>query len=391
MRLLIINYEYPPVGGGAANASWFLARTLVGQGHRVCVLTSAFGKHRGRKVEDGVRVHRIPARRKSIDRSTIGQMMCFAASGLVFAPAIVRAEGVERVIAFFTLPSGLVADWLRVRRGLPYLVSLRGGDVPGLVPDIESIHRRVRWLRRRILGRARAIVANSQGLADLSTRADPFPVAVIPNGVDSEMFRPPATDSSAAPADRLRILFAGRLHKEKNPGLLLEELARLRREGVTAFRLDVVGDGPLAAAMREQARRLDLDDCVVWHGWIDKRELVERYQDADCFVNPSLYESMPNAVLEAMACGLPVVASRVGGNAAIVAEGETGLLFALEEPRQLGRALTRLIRDRSAARRMGAEARARVIERFSWEKVAAEYRRLLDDEPSDREHAGGKT
>lgn len=383
MRLLIVNYEYPPVGGGAANASWFMARALADLGHRVSVVTSAFGEHRGRTVEDGVRVHRIPARRRRIDRSGIGQMTCFAASGLVFAPGIARAERAERVIAFFTIPSGIVAYALKVLCALPYVVSLRGGDVPGLAPEVDRTHHRVRWLRRRILRSARAIVANSQGLADLSARTDPFPVAVVPNGVDTAMFHP----GTAAPGagSPLRILFAGRLHEQKNLELLLDELARLRREGVTAFRLDVVGEGPLGAAMRQRAARLELAGHVVWHGWVGKPELIALYQRADCFVNPSLYEGLPNTVLEAMACGLPVVASRVPGNDVLVADHETGLLFDLEQPRQLGTALRRLLDDREAARRMGAEGRARVAERFSWQAVAAEYLRLLDDGHAGRD------
>ncbi len=379
MRLLIVNYEYPPIGGGASNASGFLARTLAAQGHRVSVVTSAFRQHRGVAVEDGVTVHRIPALRRRIDRAGRGQMLCFALSAMALAPRIVESEGVEGVIAYFTLPSGLVAYRLKARFALPYVVSLRGGDVPGLVPELDRTHRTVGWLRRRILGSARAIVANSPGLADLSARTDPFRVAVVPNGVDSEIFRPPAA-TSAEPGADLRILFAGRLGKQKNLGLLLDELARLDREGAGAFRLDVAGDGPLAAAMRQRAERLGLGDRVVWHGWVGKPELVALYRSADCFVNPSLYEGMPNTVLEAMACGLPVVASRVAGNDTLVVDGETGRLFDLEEPRQLGAALTSLLGDREAARTLGAAGRARVVERFSWGSVAAAFLRLIEGE-----------
>ncbi len=375
MRLMIVNYEFPPVGAGAATASWFLARALVRQGHSVSVVTSAFEDHRGLAVEEGVRVHRIPALRRSVDRSNIGQMACFAGAGLLRSPRIARAERTEGVIAFFTLPSGIVSWRLKGRCGLPYVVSLRGGDVPGLVPEEARTHRLVGGLRQRILRSARVVVANSQGLAELSAKTDPFPVAVVPNGVDSAVFCPGPQESGA----RFRILFAGRLQEQKNLGLLLDELARLRREGLTNLRLDVAGDGKLKEAMCRRAQRLGIDDGVVWHGWLDRPDLLALYQCADCFVNPSLYEGLPNTVLEAMACALPVVASRVPGNDALVADGETGLLFPLEEPRQLGDALARLEGDRAAARRMGAEGRARAVERFSWDAVAAAYLRLFQE------------
>ncbi len=377
MRLLIVNYEYPPVGGGASNASGFLAATLARQGHRVSVVTSAFGKYRGLSVEEGVRVHRIPAHRKRIDRADVGQMRFFVASALIFAPFIARRERVEGSIVYFTVPSGLVGYGLRILLRLPYLVSLQGGDVPGLIPELDRTHRRIRRLRQRILRSARAIVANSHGLARLSARTDPFPVAVVANGVDCAMFRPSADPQPEAEAP-FRILFAGRLQKQKNVGVLLDELARLRRDGMTAFRLDVAGDGPLGPELRERARDLALTECVAWHGWLAKSDLVSLYRRADCFVNPSLYEGLPNTVTEAMACGLPVVASRAIGNDELVAEKETGLLFALDEPRQLGDALKVLMRDRSAARRMGTEGRARVVAGHSWEAVAEAYVELLE-------------
>lgn len=379
MRLLIVNPEYPPVGGGASSASRFLARALVRQGHRISVVTSAFGEHRGVSVEDGVRVHRIPAWRTRIDRAHVGQMMCFASSGLVHSPKIVRAERIEVVIAFFTLPSGIISYWLKVRFGLPYIVSLRGGDVPGLVPELQRTHRRIHWLRHRILGSAKAIVANSPGLAELSAKTDPFAVEVIPNGVDRALFHPPAATPPPDAGSHIRILFVGRLRPQKNLGLLLDQLARLRHEGVTDFKLHVAGDGPLGPAMRRRAQRLGLDDSVEWHGWVPRPKLIALYQSADCFVNPSLYEGSPNTVLEAMACGLPVVASQVIGNETLVSDRKTGLLFSLEEPGQLGNALAFLFRDRATARRMGSEGRARVKEQYSWTSAAAAYLRLLDE------------
>ncbi len=383
MHLLIVNYEYPPVGGGASNASCSLAKTLTLQGHRVSVMTSAFGELRGLTVEDGIRVHRIPARRRHVDRSDLGQMLCFAGSGLVFAPGIVRAERVEGVIAFFTLPSGLVGYWLKARYGVPYVVSMRGGDVPGLDPEVSHVHRRIRWLRQRVLGSARKVVANSPDLAELSESTDPYPVTVIRNGVDSAVFHP--LESAAGPDACFRILFVGRLREQKNLKVLIEQLARLRREGVNAFRLDVVGDGPLTAPMHDLAERFGLGDNVVWHGWAAKPEVLARYQSADCFVNPSTYEGLPNAVLEAMACSLPVVASRVGGNDALVIDQKTGFLFPLDEPDQLGDALTSLIRDKGAAQRMGAAGRAQVVERFSWNSVATAFVRLFE-EPTESCH-----
>jgi len=375
---MIINYEYPPVGAGAGNASWFLARALVRQGIEVSVVTSAFKEFRGVSIEDGVRVHRIPALRKYIGQSGIRQMLCFAASAMVRTPRIVRAEQTENVIAFFTLPSGLVSYWLKLRHKVPYLVSLRGGEVPGLDPAQNQIHRMIGGLRRRILGSAYSVVANSPGLAELSVQTDPFPVIVIPNGVDCEIFCSPEPNTPGVSKEKLQILFVGRLQKQKNLILLLEVLARMKNEGGGGFTLHVAGDGPLGPLMRKRAVSLGLGGNIVWHGWLAKPELIALYQSVDCFVSPALFEGLPNAVLEAMACSLPVVASRIAGHDILVTDGRTGMLFGLDAPQQLSEALTRLMRDRSLARRLGANGRERAKENYSWDAMASAYLRVLN-------------
>ncbi len=116
-------------------------------------------------------------------------------------------------------------------------------------------------------------------------------------------------------------------------------------------------------------------------GWTSSRSLA-CYRRAHVFVNPSLYEGMPNTVLEAMACAVPVVASRVGGNEDLVVEGETGFLFDLAAPQQLTAALQRLRLDPSLGPRLGARGRQRVIDGFSWSSVASQYLRLLDQRVS---------
>ena len=96
---------------------------------------------------------------------------------------------------------------------------------------------------------------------------------------------------------------------------------------------------------RTMQKKLGIEDCLVWHGWVEKGRLREIYRSADCLVNPSLYEGMPNVVLEAMACGLPVIASRVPGNDAVVRHGETGWLFDLDKPECLSGSAPLVIED----------------------------------------------
>jgi len=376
MRLLLVNYEFPPLGGGASNATWSIAQVLTKDGHTVSVLTSAFGKLRGFAEEGGVRVYRVPALRKSQDRSNIIQMCGFAVAASLASRRIAVTDDIEGCIAFFAVPAGPVALLLKRRPGIPYVVSLRGGDVPGHMPELDWYHWMLTPLRRAVLRGADAIVANSPYLARRSMEADPFPVRVIPNGVDGEYFSP----SNAA--DRIangpfRFLFAGRFRSEKNLDSLLTGLRSLSTRTTRPFVLDLAGDGPQREELARQAARLGLSERLKWYGWVNKETLRKLYRQADALVHPSFVEGMSNTILEAMACGLPVIASDIGGNNALVQDGQTGILFNLAEPAALAAAMAKLAREPELGRRMGARGRERVERDFSWESVATRYVELF--------------
>jgi glycosyltransferase involved in cell wall biosynthesis len=377
MRLLLVNYEYPPVGAGAATATQAIARNLVALGHHVTILTGSFRNLPPRSEENGVTVLRVRCLRRRVDRCSVFEMFSFTLSALLSLPSVRASTHPSALIVFFSLPTGPVGAVARSWYDLPYLVSLRGGDVPGLTPEVNWIHRLLAPIRRHILKRAAAVVANSEGLRDLSEAADPIPVHVIPNGVDTDFFRP-SPESWVSARERFRILFVGRFQAQKNLAVLLEQLAALREQRPGRFEIHLVGDGPLRTELKTKANNLCLSDDIVWHDWLEREELSKICRSCHCFVNPSLYEGMPNAVLEAMACAKPIVASRVPGNDAVVQHGITGFLFPLDEPASLRESLQILIDDPARGEEMGRLGREWVTRDFSWEKVAAAYIELLE-------------
>jgi len=377
VNLLLINYEYPPVGGGAANATQALGRVFDELGHKVDVLTSGLRGDVGLKSDGGVRVHRLPVGRHKADRATQGEMIAFLLQSRRAVLHLHRARAFDAAVAFFTIPSGPAALRLHRLCGVPYAVSLRGGDVPGHVPGLGLKHVLTGPMRRSVLRGAAAIVANSEGLAATSRAADPFAVRVIPNGVDLTSFHP-STGAEAPRADRrLRLLFVGRIHPEKNLGVLLRQLAALPPAVRESFELQIAGDGAERPELEVLAGQLGLSAQVRWLGWQPKEAVPALYRSADALVNPSQYEGMPNAVLEAMATGLPILASDVPGNRSVVVPGETGILFPLDQPAQLGAALARLAADPSQGKAMGRAGRRRVETEFSWLRTAQSYLELL--------------
>ncbi len=380
MNILVVNYEYPPIGGGAAYASRHLAEEMARAGHTVVALTSAFGNLRGAAMEHGVEVVRRPVGRARVDRSNMREMATYMASASWGLGGLLKSRAIDVALVFFSIPCGPLGLLGRLGWGVPYVVSLRGSDVPGCDPQLARFHTLLTPLRRCVLRNAAAVTAPSLGLQKKSEAADPVPVEVIVNAVDSLYFQPPdeATRSAAGEGGPLRILYVGRFRSEKNPGLLLEAASRFAADGARRFELHMVGDGPMGPALRAQAQALGLAERVIWWGWMEKHALRDLYLRMDCLVNPSLFEGMPNAVLEAMACALPVAASRVSGNEDVVQHGETGLLFESGDSAGLADALAQLDADRPAARRMGDAGRRWVEERYSWPAMAGKYLALLE-------------
>jgi glycosyltransferase involved in cell wall biosynthesis len=160
--------------------------------------------------------------------------------------------------------------------------------------------------------------------------------------------------------------------------MLLRQFSALRRSHrERKVTLHIVGDGPLRGKLYRMAGQLQVMEDIRWHGWLDKNGLLKVYQQSDCFLNPSLYEGSPNTVLEAMACGLPVIASDIPGNNELVIHGETGFLFDLSKSSSLAEKVGMLIRDRALAFAMGRKARQKVETSYSWERVATAYKDLF--------------
>jgi glycosyltransferase involved in cell wall biosynthesis len=374
MNILCINYEYPPLGGGAANALGHIARELAAMGHGVHVLTSAFADLPREALENGVHVVRTPAARRHREKSDPVQMTAFELSALRVVGALAASRKIDRCLLFFTIPGWASALRLSLR-GIPYVVSLRGGDVPGFDPNLRLFHTILTPIRRLALGRARAVVANSRGLAELSRRTDPVPVRIIPNGVDISLYGR-AADLARRPGP-VRLLFVGRLAKQKNLDFLLTQLAALGEASAPPFELHLAGGGPLDSHLRQRAQELGLTGRVVWHGPLDRAHVVELYGQCDIFVFPSSFEGMPNVVLEAMASALPVLASDIMGTNELVVPGQTGYLHPPDDAAAFRTGLMRLLTDPEHARRLGQAGRERVRREYTWQATARAYEALL--------------
>ena len=219
-------------------------------------------------------------------------------------------------------------------------------------------------------------------LADRMEQVVGYPrrrIAVIPNGVDAEHFRPSgkgkllARSELGLPPDAFLLGTVGRLVPVKNHAGTLRALAALRRIGIDA-KLALAGDGPLRDELQRLAVDLNVQANVSFLG--ELADVAPLLQALDVFVLNSTKEGMSNTILEAMACGVPVVATSVGSNGELVADGQTGYLVPTENDRELTGALERLARKPESLLHFGREARFRVESRFGIDRMVQNYSEL---------------
>ena len=311
---------------------------------------------------------------------------------LPFLPAVYRLLRSLRPQVVHTRNVGTLETQLAAfAAGVPVRIH---GEHGWDVGDLAGENRRMLWLRRlmrHFVHHQVALSAPTQRYLLEQVQVPRAQVTNICNGVDIERFAPPADRASARRAlaatdprgrtvlepDAFVVGAVGRLAAVKNPGLLVEAFAAARIRNA-AFaeraRLVLVGDGPLEAETRAQVTRLGLAE-VTWMPGA-RSDVPQCLQALDLLCLPSLAEGISNAILEAMACGLPVLATDVGGNRELVSQDETGWLLPSGDREALAQLLLRCFEDPARTRAAGAAARARAVTQFSLQTMVDQYHKV---------------
>lgn len=375
LRLLFLNYEYPPLGGGAANATYHLLREFSAfRDIEVDLIASSPGARRVERPWNNVTVHLLDiGKRGSIHYQSYRELLVYAWKAFWYAGKLQRRSSYDVTLAFFGIPCGVIARLLRV----PYVVSLRGSDVPGYSDRLELLDRLVfRRLSRYVWKGARRVVALSEDLAGLARRTcATVPIDVIYNGVDTTEFTPPRSGAGATAAqETLRVGFVGRLIPRKGLQYAIPALRLCRDQGVEV-RLSVAGDGPLRDELAATARREGVADLVEFRGIVPHGELPAFYRSVDVVAIPSLSEALGNVTHEALAAGRPIVTTRTG--AAEIADGAS-IVVETASSEAIARALMQLAAAPELRRQLSENARA-IAESMSWKEAAGRYGKLLRD------------
>ncbi len=330
----------------------------------VACLSGVSEPHGPALTRAGVRVHLFP-RRGSREP---GRMWALA--------GFLRSEKPALVHSFLVGANAYAYGACRLAGAGPLVVSSR--------TSMTMPRRILRHLHAWVFRRADAVIANSTAVRDFTASYYGVPAAairVIPNGVDAGA--PPPPDELEAFRRRagvgregLLVGTLGRLSREKNFALFVSMAAEIagRHPGV---RFAIVGDGPERRSLEESVRSLGMEDRIHFAG--ARSDVAALLGAMDLFVMTSDTEGLPNAVMEAMAASLPVVATRAGGTAEVVAEGTTGRLVPPGEIAPLVAAVEGLLLDGALRRGMGRAGRERIEREFSSRKMVEATRRLYDE------------
>lgn len=385
MKILLHNYEYPPLGGGAGNATEYLLKEFAKFSDiEVTVVTSSIDDvHRIEYPAPHIRIERLPVGKKTGAKDLHFQskknLVAYAWKSWLFSRKILRQERFDLLHAFFSVPSGFVALLLRLEFGVPFLVSLRGSDVPGYSERFKNMYPLLRPVTRSIWRHAARVIANSEGLRTLALLTDASrDIAIIRNGVDTEEFFPVPREYTARPEVPFRILAIARLTPRKGLRTLLEAMLILQNRKQRVFTLDIAGDGDERLMLETFVREKGLSDRVRFLGRVPHRDIVPLYHRAHVYVLPSLSEGMSNNVLEAIASGLPIITTDTGGTRELVEEGRNGCVIRMNDPEHIVEKIVFLAEHPEQARLYGMESRRRALE-LGWVEVAKSYRKAYQD------------
>jgi glycosyltransferase involved in cell wall biosynthesis len=400
-RVCFLIEHFHPASNGAITQATLLGQRLIRSGSQVSVITQLLNKsHLGHERIDGIDTYRVgvpggPAR--------LGKY-------LMLLPALYTLVRIRRqydAIVVFDLKAlgviGVVAAKLLAKKC--FLRAESCGEVDGRIA-LESIdspwRSRVADLivrfRNRLLFRADGLISISSPLWEEFVRAGAptHRMVSITNGIDVERFCPVDVSTKRAlrqtlgmPSDEIIFMYSGRLARKKGLEMLLRVWRRIQDNDAASAHLVLVGSGQECTMsceddLREFVSRQHLSASVTFAGRV---ECVQDYlKAADCFVFPSETEALGLSLVEAMACGVPAIATRVGGIPTFVEEGVTGVLVPPNDEDRLYEAMTAFVDDQTQALAMTGPARLTVESRFDVDRIVTQYLNLLAEAPA----AGGE-
>ena len=379
MNILLVNYEYPPVGGGGGVSMRDLAEELA-KDHSVDVLTSHFPGLKNTETVNNVNLYRVPVlHRTSLSAATMLSLLSFPFSAIAAGKTLMSKKRYDVINTHFAIPSGPAGMILSMISKTPNVLSIIGGDIYDPTKKM-SPHRHpfLRWTIRKILNNASAITAiseNTKTNAQEIYRANKN-IKVIPLGLPVPSFKKITRPELGLKSERKYLVSVGRLVKRKGYDYLLKALCILK-DKQPLLDLLIIGDGPDSAMLLQLAKDLDISDRVLFLISVDDERKFQYLNCSDLYVLSSIHEGFGIVLLEAMFCGLAIVATNEGGQTDIITEGLNGTLVPPADENALAGAISKILEHPETIEEIGRRNK-KTVKQYSISAVAERYMDIFE-------------
>jgi len=370
MKILTLIYEFPPIGGGGGRAAYDICRGLAACGHQVTVLTAHMQGLPFEEYKDGIRLLRISSLRREMFGASFVTMLAYVLAGLWAGFRFIRLDRPDIIHTHFAVPSGALAWALSTVTGIPYILTAHLGDVPGGVP--EKTGKWFRWIEPftyPIWKRAKKVIAVSEHTRQLALKHYPVSVQVIHNGADVQHLSPSKIKVNTPP----RLVFAGRFVPQKNPLAIVQILSRLQD---LDWECSLLGDGPLLENVKREIEKAGMVGRFNLPGWVTPEVVLEHFSRSDILFMPSLSEGLPVVGVQALATGLAIIASDIGGFLDLVDNERNGRLINAHDIPAFSEALRGIISSTETLLRF-RQASVEKSRQFDIQKIVEQYQSIL--------------
>ena len=360
-KILIFSVAFRPFIGGAEIAVEEITKRLTARGFSFYLLTvNLDGRQKRKEMIGSVRVFRI-------GKGTLGKFL-FPLRAFLAARKLYRENRYDAIWSIMANYAGFAALFFKIfHPTTPFILTLQEGDP---IPEIKRKVWFVWPIFKMIFRRADKVTAISNYLAKWGGEMGAKNVEVIPNGVDIEKFK---AKSEKRKTNDVVLITTGRLVKKNGVGDIIAALKFLPEN----VKLLIVGEGGLLHNLQLTTHDLRLENRVQFVGFVPPEKLPEYLWASDIFVRPALSEGLGNSFLEAMAAGLPIIGTPVGGIPDFLKDGETGLFCEPNNPKSIAKKVKLLLADNSFRQKIIANAQKLVAEKYDWNLIAEKMRQIL--------------
>ncbi len=286
------------------------------------------------------------------------------------ARQLICRQGLYDIIHAYQASQAAGGGWLLKwrYRNTPFLVTVQEGK------DLSKQLWLMRFFRHLIFKKSDEVTVISSYLAQyVRSQNSKVPISIIPNGVDLDKFK------QGNRHDLKTIITVSRLVKKNGIEDLIDAMTTVRYE-VPDAKLIIIGDGPLKENLKFKVKNLKLENGVKFLGEISHDLIPEHLVEADVFVRPSLSEGLGSAFLEAMAAGLPIIGTPVGGIPDFLKDGETGLFCKVADPKDLAEKIIKILKDGQLREKITVNAKALVAEKYDWNTIAEKFYKIYQNQ-----------